>query len=56
MTLKTAVFNAKSRYVVVILTFLSALLSSGCATMEGAGEDIKSAGEAVEESAQEASQ
>ena len=27
----------------------------GCATIEGAGEDIQSAGEAVEEGAQEAS-
>ena len=28
---------------------------NGCATIEGAGEDIQSAGEAVEEGAQEAS-
>lgn len=55
MTRKHTVLNAKSRYVVVVLAFLSALLS-GCATMEGAGEDIQSAGEAVEESAEDASQ
>lgn len=42
-------------------TFLAMILAAsignlgGCATIEGAGEDIQSAGEAVEEGAEEAS-
>ncbi|WP_408640333.1 entericidin A/B family lipoprotein [Salinimonas chungwhensis] len=39
---------------VILMAFLGSLLS-GCATMEGAGEDIQSAGEAVEDTAEDAS-
>lgn len=35
---------------VMILLFLAAA-TTGCATMEGAGEDIESAGEAVQDAA-----
>jgi len=35
--------------------FLVLILAAGCATVEGAGKDIQSAGEAIEEGAEEAS-
>ena len=41
-----------------LLSFLSVLAISqlaGCATVEGAGKDIQSAGEAVEDAAEDAS-
>ena len=43
----------KLRYLIVALAFAAGV--SGCATIEGAGEDIQSAGEAIEEGAEEAS-
>ncbi len=43
-----------ARYLVILMAFLGSLLT-GCATVEGAGEDIQSAGEAVEDTAQDAS-
>lgn len=44
------------RHLFTALLFASTLGGiNGCATIEGAGEDIQSAGEAVEEGAQEAS-
>ncbi|WP_346992746.1 entericidin A/B family lipoprotein [Alteromonas gracilis] len=43
----------KLRYLIVALAFAAGL--SGCATIEGAYEDIQSAGEAIEEGAEEAS-
>ncbi|QPG06781.1 entericidin A/B family lipoprotein [Salinimonas marina] len=48
----TKMLNA--RYFVVLAAFLSSLLT-GCATMEGAGEDIESAGEEISETADDAS-
>ena len=36
------------------LVFLPALLLAGCNTIEGAGEDLESAGGAIEEEAEEA--
>ncbi len=54
MSLLSNVTHVKARYFVILAAFLSSLIS-GCATMEGAGEDIQSAGEAVEEGAQDAS-
>ncbi|WP_408641354.1 entericidin A/B family lipoprotein [Salinimonas iocasae] len=36
------------------MAFLGSLVT-GCATVEGAGEDIQSAGEAVEDTAEDAS-
>ena len=44
------------KHAFLALIFAASIGSSGgCATIEGAGEDIQSAGEAVEEGAQEAS-
>nr|WP_018981992.1 entericidin A/B family lipoprotein [Salinimonas chungwhensis] len=48
------VLSVNGRYMVILMAFLGSLLS-GCATMEGAGEDIQSAGEAVEDTAEDAS-
>ncbi|GAB5382536.1 MAG: hypothetical protein Alis3KO_39510 [Aliiglaciecola sp.] len=47
MQLKTHFKHAK---LVLLLLVLSAALG-GCATLEGAGEDIESAGEAVQDAA-----
>ncbi|WP_414827745.1 entericidin A/B family lipoprotein [Alteromonas sp. H39] len=44
----------RSHYTVLVFAFLASLLS-GCATIEGVGEDIESAGEAVEDAAEDAS-
>lgn len=44
----------RSSYTVLVLAFLASLVS-GCATIEGAGEDIESAGDAVEDAADDAS-
>ncbi|MCU7555801.1 entericidin A/B family lipoprotein [Alteromonas sp. ASW11-19] len=38
----------RSHYTVLILAFLASLVT-GCATIEGAGEDIETAGDAVED-------
>ena len=35
------------------LALLGFLLAAGCNTMEGAGEDVEQAGEAIEEGAEE---
>jgi len=37
--------------VTVLLAFFITAFTTGCNTIEGAGEDIESAGEAIEESA-----
>lgn len=41
----------KKHLSVILVTALLTLLSSGCRTMEGAGEDIEEAGEEIQESA-----
>lgn len=40
------------RYMFILTSFISGLMG-GCATMEGAGKDIQSAGESLEEAAEE---
>jgi len=49
--------NSKTlKHAFFILTLAASFGSlSGCATVEGAGKDIQSAGEAIEEGAEEAS-
>ena len=46
--------RVRSHYMVLVMAFLASLVS-GCATIEGAGEDIESAGDAVEDAADDAS-
>jgi predicted small secreted protein len=41
----------KKHLSVILVTALLTLLSSGCRTMEGAGEDIEEAGQEIQESA-----
>lgn len=41
----------KKHLSVILVTALLTLLSSGCRTMEGAGEDIEAAGEEIQEEA-----
>ncbi|QJR82356.1 entericidin A/B family lipoprotein [Alteromonas pelagimontana] len=43
----------RSQSLVLLMAFLGSLLT-GCATMEGAGEDIQSAGESVEDASEDA--
>ncbi|MBU2977132.1 entericidin A/B family lipoprotein [Alteromonas sp. C1M14] len=40
------------RYMFVLTSFIGGLLG-GCATMEGAGKDIQTAGEALEDAAED---
>ena len=49
--------NSKTLKHVFLVIILAASFGSlsGCATVEGAGKDIQSAGEAIEEGAEEAS-
>lgn len=42
------------RYSIPILAFLSLGVVSACETVEGAGEDIQNAGQAIEQTAEEA--
>tara|TARA_B100002049_G_C15864106_1_gene284603 strand:- start:15 stop:176 length:162 start_codon:yes stop_codon:yes gene_type:complete len=42
--------SVKTRYFMILMAFLVSAVS-GCATMEGAGEDIESAGEEIQEAA-----
>lgn len=46
------VWMNKKHLSVILVTALLTLLSSGCRTMEGAGEDIEEAGQEIQESAQ----
>ncbi|HTO04243.1 MAG TPA: entericidin A/B family lipoprotein [Opitutus sp.] len=41
----------KKHLSVLLVTALFTLLSAGCRTMEGAGEDIEAAGEKIQENA-----
>ena len=41
----------KKHLSVILVTALLTLLSAGCRTMEGAGEDIEEAGQEIQESA-----
>lgn len=45
----------KLRNIAFYLALVPAGIVSGCATVEGIGEDVQSAGEGIEEAAQEAS-
>ena len=45
------VWMNKKHLSVILVTALLTLLSSGCRTMEGAGEDIEAAGEQIQENA-----
>ncbi|GGF54966.1 entericidin A/B family lipoprotein [Alteromonas lipolytica] len=45
----------KSGYVAFITLVFGFSLLSGCATVEGIGEDVQSAGAGIEEAAEEAS-
>ncbi|WP_394220581.1 entericidin A/B family lipoprotein [Alteromonas gracilis] len=48
--------SKRLRHAFFVLTLAASFGSlSGCATVEGAGKDIQSAGEAIEEGAEEAS-
>ena len=42
------------RYYLVLLLFGISLLASGCNTIRGAGQDLESAGSAIEETAEDA--
>lgn len=46
--------TVRTRYFVILMAFLGSLMT-GCATVEGAGEDIESAGEEISETAEDAS-
>ena len=43
----------RGKYLVILSAFLVSLLS-GCATVEGVGEDVQSAGEAIEGASEDA--
>jgi predicted small secreted protein len=45
------VMNKKSISILVLAAGLIAMFSSGCRTMEGAGEDIERAGEKIQQNA-----
>ena len=47
--------KGKLRYIAILSTLLTLGTLGGCATVEGVGEDVQSAGEGIEEAAEEAS-
>jgi predicted small secreted protein len=44
--------NKKHLSLFVLITAFAALFTSGCRTMEGAGEDVERAGEKIQENAE----
>lgn len=48
---KNMKISKNSFFKIVIISFTLAICLSGCATIEGAGKDIESAGEAVQDAA-----
>lgn len=44
--------NKKSLSFLLLITALASLVTSGCRTMEGAGEDIERAGEKIQDNAE----
>ncbi len=47
--------NQKLRQLMFITTLAAMSALGGCATVEGVGEDVQSAGEGIEEAAEDAS-